>query len=220
MSLATLLPESTKRIEVWQEKHRISLAYHLTYYESLPQVDDFALAEDSPGAAGAASPAVPHQRRSAQALGPPDLHAQPGSTDAGATSAYTAQWLDTVPEPAAEARPALAPQPDHSTVCAPQRNQAADAVSDEDIMASQQDTTGHPRPELVEANVDVLEEAAVNKPKLPDDAPAAAERMTEQRRLSLTAPEEDVSEGEPPTCPSPTRTLRCHHGPPEAPLLG
>ena len=181
----------------------------LTIGHHLPQVDDFALAEDSPGAADAASPAVPQQRAFAQAMALPDLHAHPGSADAGASSAYTAQWLDTVPEPAAEAQLSLGPQSDHSTVCAPQPNQAADAVSDEDTVASQQDTAGHPQPEVVEPDMSGLGEAAVNRPKVPDDAPAAAKGMTEQRRISLTAPEEEICEGEPPTCARPTCTPCC-----------
>ena len=189
--------------------------------ECLPQVDDFALAEDSPSAAGAASPAVPHQRASVQAVGRSDVHAQPGSADAGASSAYTAQWLDAVPEPPAEAQPDLAPQADHSTARAPQPYQAADVVSEEDIVTSQQDTTGHPQPGLVEPDVDGLGEAAVNRPKrLEDDAPAAAECMTEQRRISLTAPEEDACKGELPMCPTPIRTSCCHQRDPQALLSG
>ena len=167
-------------------------------------MDDFALAEDSPVAAGAASPAVPHQRASAQAVGPPGLHAQPGSADAGASSAYTAQWLDTVPE-----QPTLA-ESDHSPICALEPNQAAHAVSDEDSAASQQEATEHPQEELVEPDVGELAEAAGSRPK----------GMAEQRRISLTAPEDDVCEGEPPIWPSPTRRLHCHRRDPKALFLG
>ena len=172
-------------------------------------MDDFALAEDSPSAAGVASPAVPCQRASAQAVGPPGLRAQPGSADAGANSAYTRQWLDTVSQPAAEAQPALPPQSDHSTVCAPQPKQAAHAVPNEDTVASQEDFTGHSQRELVDPDVDGPEEAAVNRPTVPDEAPAAARRMREQRRISLTAPEEEVCEGEPPICPMLIGISRC-----------
>ena len=167
-------------------------------------MDDFALAEDSPGAAGATSPAVPHQRASAQAVGPSGLHAQPGRADAGASSAYTAQWLDTVPE-----QPPLA-ESDHSPICALEPNQAARAVSDEDTVASQSEATRHPQEELVEPDVGELGEAAGSRPK----------SMAEQRRISLTAPEEDICEGEPPIWPSPARMLRCHRRDPKALFLG
>ena len=178
-------------------------------------MDDFALAEDSPGAAGAASPAVSYQRASAQAVGPPDLHAQPGSADAGASSAYTAQWLDAIPEPAAEAQPALAqpalaPQSDHSTICTTQPNQAADIMSEKEIVASYQNSTGYPQLEPVEPGTDMPEEAAANRPKSPHAPPAAAKVMTEQRRISLTAPEEEEDhEGELPICPLLIRTHLC-----------
>ena len=182
-------------------------------------MDDFALAEDSPSAAGAASPAVSYQRASAQAVGPPGLHAQPGSADAGASSAYTAQWLDTVPQPAAEAQPALARQCDRSTVYHPQPDQAAHAVPTEDTAASQEDAVGHSQPELVDPDVDGPEEAAVNRPTAPDEGPAAARRTREQRRISLTAPEEDICEGEPPICFMPICTSHCLQKDPEVSLF-
>ena len=152
-------------------------------------------------------------------MGPSDLHVQAGSADIGASSAYTAQWLDTGPESAAEAQPALAPQSDHSNARATELDRADAVVPGEDIAPSQHGSAGHPRQESENSDIDGLREATANRLKGPDDAPAAARRMTELRRISLTAPEEDVCEGESlirhtPPCPS-----CCHQRDPKASLL-
>ena len=142
------------------------------------QVDDFDLTVDSPSAAGAASPA-------AAAEPSPELAApQTEPSHADAASAYTAQWLETLQDPA-EAEVAH-----HSAEGFPGPYQTLDtAAEDVNAAAPQQESeeSSNAAHHAAAADVD-------NSSSLQDRAPAASRAEAEAQRLSLTAPEGEEGE--------------------------
>ena len=156
------------------------------------QVDDFDLNVDSPSAAGAASPDVAPQ----PAVEAADLaakvatahHTDSNSSTAGedrrdAASAYTAEWLQAIPSPDAQlGKDASRLKPNPTTDTTTAENSPADTV----------DSSQEKAPTAGQSLQGACSEAGM---AAEGPLPAAAADITE-RRLTLTAPVDEASDGE------------------------
>ena len=158
----------------------------------MPQVDDFDLNVDSPSAAGAASPDVAPQpaveaaelaAESSTAHHTGSKSVATGEDKHDAMSAYTAQWLHAIPSPDAPAGKGAS-----NNKLDPCRN-ADDARPDVAPRIESSQKKGSPAGQSLEKACSEASRAA----EVP--LPAAAAGTTE-RRLTLTAPEDEACDGE------------------------
>ena len=160
---------------------------------SLLQVDDFALAVDSPSAAGAASPDAAHQpvqQNSAQRDHEPHTEHHMAFGIYSTASAYTAQWVQATADTAAEAGDGLVSELIYGRAAAPEPTQAEDASESGAAAAAHSVLEVNNEPQ--DAASGHHAELAAGEASLQGGMPAkSGVDQLEQRRLTLTAPEEE-----------------------------